>query len=135
MASADSGLPILNSGEEAPKGLLKNVKTEIKPGIIAIDMIIDTEKIPWESLPPDVQFVKGFLLFSSSSDLPCRISGSPVIEENKLIIDDAAMIQVAKMKFPLKTLLSSAGSDREITLQNASFSNIRFEEGIVILEK
>jgi len=129
-------------GEQSDE-LIKGLKSSIKPDKVALEMVIDAEKIPWDDLPKSYEYARPFIAqLSALSDgnLFVSASGRPRLnEEGQLTFDDQATIQLGVFEYSLKDavdMLESSGQRQILDmLSNLPFRDITLGNGVMVFER
>lgn len=122
------------------RAMVPGLHPAITPGKVELEAVLNPREIPWEQLPPDLRVAREFLGqlgASRGNELFVKISGTPVVDGDRLVMGDNTMVQFGKVAFPLNALLFNAGDGaREraaIPLTTVPFSSFRLEEGAIVL--
>jgi hypothetical protein len=129
----------------ALKPSIRGMNTEIKQGNLTSGLVIDTRQLSLKELSPDLRrsLDATFAQFPMLKDREFYIglTGSPRIENNRLIPNEATQLQIGSMTMPLPQAMALFGISPkllEIPMEgkawNLNVQNAEVKEEIVILK-
>lgn len=146
VSAAELDQMILGSIEQNFPGqtdkMVKALKSEIHDGAISVETVLNLKKVPWEVLPQQARLAKNLIMqFNGPADslLYLHLSGSPSYDGRQLVFDDKASLQVGKIQYPLKSLVTNFSLEDRLKLPSLigslRFKYVSVEDDMLVLSK
>jgi len=122
--------------------VLKALRCEMEKDRIFIESVINLDEIPLKKLSPAQQNAVKKLLSSfpenSRQNFYIGISGTPVLDGDRIELGPEAKVQLGKMEYPLQSILAQISGKNQpatfVPLSKFPFKNFHIEGDKIILE-